>query len=192
MNNRIFVLLMAASVSMILISACGQDNQAEPPAANNKVKSTVAADKVEPTVAAKKVEPAVVAKKAEPAVAVPAAGASSASLEDRLASGKKVYTQVCSACHQANGQGLKGAFPPLAASDTLAKEGGMFAVHNALYGLSGPITVNGVAYNSVMPPVAHLSDTDIADVVTYVMNSWDNPGGEISADQVAASRKEGK
>lgn len=162
MNNRIFILLVVASMSMILMSACEQKNQAEPSAAaDNKV---------------------------EPAVAVHAAEAASVSLEDRLADGKKVYTKVCAACHQADGQGLKGTFPPLAASDRLAKEGGMFAVNNALNGLSGPITVNGVEYNSVMPPVSYLSDTDIADVVTFVLNSWDNPGGEISADQVAAAR----
>ena len=159
MSNRIFILL---AVSMFLISACGQNNQAEPAASAGT--------------------------KVEPAVAAPAAEAASGTLDSRLANGKTVYMKVCAACHQANGQGLKGAFPPLAASDRLAKEGGMFAVDNALNGLSGPITVNGVEYNSVMPPVAYLSDTEIADVVTFVLNSWGNPGGEISADQVAAER----
>ena len=165
-----FVLLMVASMSMILVSACGPNDQTEPPVAD------------------KKAAPANTSNQVEPALVAPAAETASASLEDRLANGKNVYAKVCAACHQADGQGLKGAFPPLAASDTLAKEGGMFAVNNVLNGLSGPITVNGVEYNSVMPPAAYLSDTDIADVVTYVLNSWDNPGGEISATQVAAAR----
>ncbi len=158
-----FRLLAAVSmVSMVFIAACGQDKQAE---------STAAA-------------PA----KTDPAVAVHAAEAASVSLEDRIASGKKVFAKVCAACHQAEGQGLKGAFPPLAGSDILAKEGGMLAVNAALNGRSGPITVNGVDYNSVMPPLSYLSDEDIANAVTFVLNSWGNPGGEISPAQVAAAR----
>jgi nitrite reductase (NO-forming)/hydroxylamine reductase len=82
---------------------------------------------------------------------------------------------------------MKGAFPPLAASDYLA-QGSAAAVSAVINGLSGPITVNGVDYNSVMPALSYLSDSDVADVVTFVMNSWDNPGGEVNAAEVAAAR----
>ncbi len=124
---------------------------------------------------------------ADPAVAVHAAEAASISLEERIAKGKTLFSTNCSACHQAEGQGLKGAFPPLAGSDKL-QEGGMFAVTAVLNGLSGPITVNGVDYNGVMPALAYLNDRDVADIVTFVMNSWGNPGGEVNAAQVAAAR----
>ena len=107
--------------------------------------------------------------------------------EERMAKGKTLFSNNCAACHQAEGQGLTGAFPPLAGSDKL-KEGGMFVVNAVLNGLSGPITVNGVEYNAVMPALAYLSDSDVADIVTFVMNSWGNPGGEISSAQVAAAR----
>lgn len=160
MNIRI--VLLPAVISLILMAACGQNNQAEPAAAAGS--------------------------QADPAVTIHAAEVAGATLEDRLANGKKVYSNVCAACHQAEGQGMKGAFPPLAGSDMLAKEGGMLAVNAALNGRSGPVTVNGVDYNSIMPPVSYLSDNDIADVVTYVLHSWGNPGGEISAAQVTAAR----
>lgn len=124
---------------------------------------------------------------ADPALAVHAAEAASVSLEERIATGQKLFATHCSACHQADGQGLKGAFPPLAGSDYLA-QGPAAAINAVINGLSGPITVNGVEYNAVMPALAYLSDSDVADVVTFVMNSWGNPGGEAQAAEVAAAR----
>jgi nitrite reductase (NO-forming)/hydroxylamine reductase len=55
-------------------------------------------------------------------------------------------------------------------------------------GLSGPITVNGVEYKAVMPNLSHLSDREVADVVTFVLNSFGNAGGEVSPAEVAAVR----
>jgi nitrite reductase (NO-forming)/hydroxylamine reductase len=82
---------------------------------------------------------------------------------------------------------LTGAFPPLAASDYFGDDP-LVAVTAVINGLSGPITVNGVDYNAVMPNLSYLSDNDVANIVTYVMNNWGNPGGEIQAAQVAAVR----
>jgi nitrite reductase (NO-forming)/hydroxylamine reductase len=127
------------------------------------------------------------AEAVDTAVAVHAAEAASKTLDERMASGEKLYSAHCMACHQATGQGLPGAFPPLAASDYLA-DGPASAVDAVLNGLSGPITVNGTDYNAVMPNLSYLSDEDVADVVTYVMNSWDNPGGEVNSGEVAAAR----
>ena len=103
-----------------------------------------------------------------------------------VAAGEQVYGRVCAACHQPNGQGLSGAFPPLAASDYLQADP-LRAVGHVLNGLSGKIEVNGKTYNSVMPPMAYLSDEDIAAVMTYVLQSW-NDGGVIQPAQVAALR----
>jgi nitrite reductase (NO-forming)/hydroxylamine reductase len=121
------------------------------------------------------------------AVAVHAAEAANVSMEDRLANGSTLYSAHCAACHQAEGQGLAGAFPPLADSDYLVDDP-IVAVTAVLNGLSGPITVNGVDYNAVMPNLSYLSDSDVADVVTFVINSWGNPGGEVNTGQVAAVR----
>jgi len=134
-----------------------------------------------------KEESAAPAKAVDSATAVHAAEAASKSLEERIADGGKVYSTVCAACHQAEGQGLAGAFPPLAESDYLAAGSGP-AVEAVINGLSGPVTVNGKDYNAVMPNLSYLSDEEVADVVTFVMNSWGNPGGEVSSGEVTAVR----
>lgn len=107
--------------------------------------------------------------------------------EERIAMGKNVYHQNCAACHQPNGQGIIGAFPPLAKSDFLVKNKDQ-AIHAVVNGLEGAITVNGEAYNSVMPKL-ELSDEQAANVLTYVYNSFENPGGEITPAQVKAQRE---
>ena len=124
----------------------------------------------------------------DPAVAVHAAEAATMTLDERIENGERVYSAHCAACHQANGQGLAGAFPPLAASDYIAEDGASVVVDTVLNGLSGKISVNGHEYNAVMPALAYLSDSDLADVATYVVNSWGNAGGEISSGLVAAAR----
>jgi nitrite reductase (NO-forming)/hydroxylamine reductase len=134
-----------------------------------------------------KEESAAPAEATDQAVAVHAAEASSMSLEERITNGGKIFSAHCAACHQANGQGLPGAFPPLAESDYLA-EGTGVVVSAVLNGLSGPITVNGTEYNAVMPNLSYLSDSDVADVVTFVFNSFGNTGGEVSSGEVAAAR----
>ncbi|PNK60090.1 nitrite reductase, copper-containing [Psychrobacter sp. FDAARGOS_221] len=107
-------------------------------------------------------------------------------LQERITMGKSIYDSNCAACHQPNGTGVPKAFPPLAKSDYL-NEDPTRAIDAILHGLSGKITVNGEEYNSVMPAVA-LDDEKIANVVTYVMNSWGNKGGEITPEDVKAKR----
>ena len=93
------------------------------------------------------------------------------SMDELLAKGEQVYLANCSACHQPNGEGLKGAFPPLAQSDYLDGDRKQ-VLAAAMFGLSGPITVNGVEYNGVMPSLGHLPDEDLAAALTYVFSSW--------------------
>ena len=96
--------------------------------------------------------------------------------------GERVYKQNCMACHQVDGRGVQGAFPPLAKSDYLNADviRSIKAVKN---GLEGPIKVNGESFSSVMPALG-LSDADIANVLTYVYNSWGNSGKVVSAKDV--------
>lgn len=109
-------------------------------------------------------------------------------LEEQVAAGKVLYQGTCSACHRDNGEGVPGAFPPLAKADYLAKMSQEQLIVAILNGLEGEITVNGTVYNSVMPPQSHLADEDIANILTYVLNSWGNAGGQISVEQVKAIR----
>ena len=110
--------------------------------------------------------------------------------EMQIEKGKQVYMGLCFACHQPDGKGLPMAFPPLAGSDFLLADRER-AVRIVLKGLSGPVTVNGQTINSVMPPQeAVLTDAQIADVLTYVYNSWGNTGDAFKADHVKAIRNE--
>ncbi len=110
-------------------------------------------------------------------------------LEQQVAAGKAHFTGTCSVCHQDNGEGLAGVFPPLAKSDFLAKDPEA-AIKYVLNGLTGKITVNGKEYDSVMPPMSQLNNDEIANILTYVFNSWGNDDGRVTADQVDKVRKE--
>ncbi len=124
------------------------------------------------------------------AAAVHAAETATTSLADRMSHGKGLFESNCAACHQMNGQGLPGAFPPLAKSDYLTADKGR-AISTVLKGLSGPITVNGKDYNAVMPMLSYINDADLADILTYAMNSWGNEAGAVSSAEVAAVRAKG-
>ncbi|MBS0376816.1 MAG: nitrite reductase, copper-containing [Proteobacteria bacterium] len=102
--------------------------------------------------------------------------------------GEKLFTGTCSVCHQATGQGLEGVFPPLAKSDFLMADLKR-AIGIVLNGLTGPVTVNGKTYNSVMPPMSQLNDDEVANILTYVRNAWGNEDATVSAAEVAEIRK---
>jgi nitrite reductase (NO-forming) len=103
--------------------------------------------------------------------------------EVQIERGKQVYMQLCFACHMPDGKGLPKVFPPLAKSDYLLTDKER-AIRVVLKGLTGPVTVNGETYNSAMPPQDQLTEEQIADVVTYILNEWGNDGGTISIEDV--------
>ena len=121
------------------------------------------------------------------ATAAKAAAAGTLTQQEQVDAGKLLFTGTCSVCHQANGEGLAGVFPPLAKSDYIAKDVKRM-ISTVLHGLSGKVTVNGKEYNSVMPPMNQLNDDEVANILTYVLNSWSNPGGRITADEVKKVR----
>jgi len=102
--------------------------------------------------------------------------------EEQMEFGKQAYMQTCFACHQAEGQGVPNAFPPLAKSDYLNADVDR-AIGIVLHGKTGEITVNGKKYNSVMTKQM-LSSDEIANVLTYVYNSWGNSKKVITKDMV--------
>ncbi len=107
--------------------------------------------------------------------------------EDQIAAGRQLFLGTCSPCHQLEGQGVLGAFPPLAKSDFLMADK-QRSIGIVLNGKTGPITVNGKELNSVMPPLSQLPDDDIANILTFVRNSWGNTGAAVTRDEVSAVR----
>src|SRR3546814_15854297 len=88
----------------------------------------------------------------------------------QASAGEALFAGTCSTCHQANGQGLEGVFPPLANSDWIAADPKRLPAV-ILHGLSGHVPVNGVHYNSVMPPMYPLTAAEVTNTPTYVLNN---------------------
>ncbi len=116
------------------------------------------------------------------------AASASAAIANNPASasdGGAVYVANCSSCHQTDGEGVAGAFPPLAGNPTVT--GNPIAVITIVKeGLEGRLVVNGQAYSGIMPRWKHLlSDEQIADVISYIRSSWKNdaPGVSIATVQ---------
>ena len=119
-------------------------------------------------------------------------------LQDQIDTGKEIYMKaapgggMCFTCHQQNGQGLAGQFPPLAGSDWVLGDKERL-IKISMYGLMGEIEVNGVKYNNVMAPPGippgSLTDEQIASVLTYIRNDWGNSASAVSAEEVATVRE---
>jgi len=127
------------------------------------------------------------------------AGGTVAAPVDPVVFGQRLFNNAaCNTCHMANGVGLPGAIPPLVGSDWVTGSEERL-IRIVLHGLQGPITVNGVNYNSAMPPFGRVagsgfnwSDDRIAAVLTYIRQEWGNAAGPIATEKVAEVRtKEG-
>lgn len=108
-------------------------------------------------------------------------------LKASIERGKEVYNMNCITCHMEKGEGIEGAFPPLAKSDYLMADKNR-SIKQIIHGASGEMTVNGKTYNGEMPAV-DLTDEQVSDVLNYVRNSWGNKGGAVTAAEVKAQRK---
>lgn len=104
--------------------------------------------------------------------------------------GAALFAALCVACHQANGQGLPGVFPPLAGSEWVQGRAGTAAAI-LLHGVTGSLSVKGVTYQGAMPAFGgQLSDEQIAAVLTHVRAQWGNTAAPVSAQAVAQARAE--
>lgn len=103
--------------------------------------------------------------------------------EKYLIQGKEIYKTSCQNCHMGNGKGLKKLIPPLSNSDYLEKNQGSIPCL-IKFGAKESMTVNGIVYEPVMPAHGSLSVLEIAEVMTYINNSWDNQFGFVKASQV--------
>ncbi len=124
-----------------------------------------------------------------PAPASPAAAGGT----DLLATGQRIYSTVCIACHQPTGQGLPPMFPPLAGSDWVNVKKPDRMIRMVLHGFTGPFTLNGQPFTSpapLMPPQGGaLNDEQIAGVLSYVRSNFGNKAGAVTPAEVAAIRE---
>jgi mono/diheme cytochrome c family protein len=104
---------------------------------------------------------------------------------ERIELGRRTF-MICAACHQPSGQGRPNVFPPLAGSDFLNADKDR-AIQTVIFGRHGEVVVNGQKFNNAMPSLP-LTDQDIANVLTFVYNSFGNSGLEVTPEEVKALR----
>lgn len=114
------------------------------------------------------------------------ASAAAANNPASASDGAVVYNANCSSCHQADGKGVPGAFPPLAGNPTVTgSPAAVIAI--VMNGLQGRVVVNGQTYSGIMPRWKDLlSDEQIASVITYIRSSWKNHAPGVSVSEVQA------
>jgi len=170
--RKSFLNLMKVAVlgGMVSLYSCGGNAEQKTEATNDEAQTEEVA-----TEEAQTEEPAAVNEEA-----VEEQASETAELD--LTKGKEVYDKTCKVCHQENGEGLAGTFPPLAKSDYLLADKSR-AMKEIKEGLSGEITVNGQKYNSTMAP-NNLSDEELVAVTNYILNSWGNEGGTVTIEDL--------
>ena len=108
----------------------------------------------------------------------------------KVVKGDQIFIGVCQTCHQAIGQGVAGQYPPLVGSEWVTRDV-TTPIRVVLYGLEGPIAVNGASFNNKMPPFHDkLSDEEIAAVVSHIRSTWGNNEPPAKPEDVAALRSQ--
>ncbi len=113
-------------------------------------------------------------------------------LERKIASGSKIFAGRCASCHQPNGLGIDGQFPPLAGSEWVSADPAVIA-NVILKGLRGEISVKGKTYGTsaaVNMAALQLSDREVANVASYIRQAWGNSSSEVTEEQVSLIRAE--
>ena len=110
--------------------------------------------------------------------------------ERKISSGEKIFAARCASCHQTNGLGIAGQYPPLAGSEWVTSDPGIIT-NIILKGLKGEIVVKGETYGKTAAmnmAAVDIDDSEIANVVSYVRQAWGNKAEEIFEDEVASIR----
>ncbi len=115
------------------------------------------------------------------------AASSNVSALASITRGKAVYSQSCIACHQADGGGVQGLNPPLSKTEYVLGDKNRL-INIVLKGLNKDVEIDGEIYSNPMPPLSHLTDQQVADVLTYVRNNFQNKASSVTAAQVKAAR----
>lgn len=108
-------------------------------------------------------------------------------LTAQTASGQKLYTQYCVSCHQADGGGVQNMNPPLIKTSYVLGDKSKI-IHILLKGFSEQVEIEGNYYNNTMPSFDYLKDQQIADVLTYVRNSFGNKASAVKTAEVTKLR----
>jgi len=108
-------------------------------------------------------------------------------LQASMVRGKEIYATYCMSCHQEQGEGIDGIYPPVAKSDYLMADKNR-SIIQTLNGVSGEMTVNGKVYNLEMLAI-DLSAEDTSDVLNYIRNSFGNKGEAVTPSEVTKLKK---
>lgn len=101
--------------------------------------------------------------------------------------GVEIYMTYCAACHQPQGGGVPGEFPPLAGSEWVAADKGRL-IRTVLHGMRGPIERQGQRYDEIMPGHAFLNDKDVAALLTFIRSSFSNAAEPVHDSEVLLIR----
>ena len=109
-------------------------------------------------------------------------------LQQYKVQGEELYLTHCSNCHQSNGKGLGLLFPPLDVSDFVdsKRKAVICLIEN---GIDGELIVNGKSYNKAMPAIPQLTDLEIAEITTFLYNSWGREEGIVDVIEVTSTIK---
>lgn len=102
--------------------------------------------------------------------------------------GRQVFAANCAACHQANGKGLPGVFPPLAGSEWVRGDERLLA-NILLHGVNGEIEVGGAVFRGAMPAFGQLGDADLAAVASFIRAEWGNKAPAVAAGRFERERR---
>ncbi len=103
--------------------------------------------------------------------------------------GAEIYQTRCLSCHQANGGGVPGVFPPLTGTEWVTGDEGVL-IRIILNGMTGELEVNGMVYTGAMPPWgSFLTDEEMADLLTYIRTEWSNDASDVTPEMVAEVRE---
>jgi mono/diheme cytochrome c family protein len=106
-----------------------------------------------------------------------------------MQNGKKIYEARCLACHQADGGGVPNMNAPLDAASNVVGKDIARLVRIIRYGYNERIALDGFYYSNAMTANPDLKDNEIADLLTYIRNSWSNKASAVTITQVQAAKK---
>ena len=121
----------------------------------------------------------------------PVATSTKSTLQSSITRGKIVYATNCLACHQADGSGVPNMNPPIIKTSWVLGSKTVL-IQQILKGSNGKVEIDGETFHNTMPAQAHLTDQQIADVLTYVRNSFGNKASIVTPAEVKVVRTKTK